>query len=107
VAADPLAPRTVYLQPAQCLKVWPPETRIDVTIDAELPDVFGAALGEVVMAGFTTGQAPAGSAGPGLCPPGGGAGDGGAGDAGGSADGGGMPPDAGAAEDAAADAGVD
>jgi len=44
LAAEPLDPRLVYLQPAAG-QIWPSGATVDVTIDPGLPDLFGSTLG--------------------------------------------------------------
>jgi hypothetical protein len=44
LASEPLDPRLIYLQPAAGM-VWPSGSTVEVTIDPELPDLFGSTLG--------------------------------------------------------------
>jgi len=53
--ADASLPSRWYLAPADCLGAWPANSTLTVTIEAGLPDAFGAPLAAGATATFATG----------------------------------------------------
>jgi hypothetical protein len=54
LAREPMDPTLIYLQPVDHGGIWPNGTRVDVTVDATLPDIFGAPLGAATTVSFTS-----------------------------------------------------